>query len=840
MSVSGSVMTAQAAGPGEGELHQHLVRLPGTDWNMWRTVVVRGAGFPAAIMEDLAANRAAAAADRYLAQRARAVEMSDAALRRKGAELQGSFRSRSQLSSIRAAIEAGKAGELADSDAAEAAAAFAEAFRFRQEFLSAFRADEEAVSERLVELCHDSLFHEAMLWQNLASTRRVCHDLRLEARGVRRRASLRHIAMRAQRYCLKNDSIGFFGPVGWATIQESGNRIQVDPGAALIAHRQVFFEGWTIDILASCLDSEELRPWVAPRIKAGVWIHESRAYRPQRKEHHLTEAETVVLARCDGMTTAREIAQALIARRSAGLLNEQEVFNVLEKLVAAGVIAWRLEVASQQYPECELEERLARIGDAGLRERCRASLSELLSARDRVAAAAGNHAGLDPALSALDATFTRLTNQPSSRRGGQAYAGRTLVYEDCRRDGEIHIGTSFLEDLAQPLGIVFDASRWGVAEIGRVMKAQLRKCLAELRERKAGEIDCHTFSEYVMSTVWNPEKPCTLFEPAIERFREVWDCVLGGPVQSSEGRVAFPVEEVRARASMMFPARDAGWSLARYISPDLMIAASSVEAIRQGDYAGVLGEVHCGNSMATFLYQHHEPQHLLDATEADTRNETVVIRQRPKAIWIARTNNVFVLPHHWRYLYGEDPASDPPCRTLPAGMLVVNGTEDSVRVRARDGSIEFDALELFGGLLVDEASHMMGEFRTRLPRMPRMTLGKLVMARERWNLTPADMPFLSQSDSEQQFLDIRLWARALGMPRRVFVSSPNERKPWFLDFDSPVSITIFVALMKKLPAEANVAVSEMLPDLNDLWLVDRNGRRYTSELRMVARPAAVR
>jgi hypothetical protein len=118
-----------------------------------------------------------------------------------------------------------------------------------------------------------------------------------------------------------------------------------------------------------------------------------------------------------------------------------------------------------------------------------------------------------------------------------------------------------------------------------------------------------------------------------------------------------------------------------------------------------------------------------------------------------------------------------------------------------------------------------------------MSLGNLVIVRERWNVSPKDMPFLGQKEPAQQFLGIRRWRQAHGMPQRVFVKSPAERKPWYLDFDSPILTAIFVSWIRQLPEEAQVSLAEMFPDLNELWLVDRQGQHFTSELRLVARAA---
>jgi hypothetical protein len=73
------------------------------------------------------------------------------------------------------------------------------------------------------------------------------------------------------------------------------------------------------------------------------------------------------------------------------------------------------------------------------------------------------------------------------------------------------------------------------------------------------------------------------------------------------------------------------------------------------------------------------------------------------------------------------------------------------------------------------------------------------------------------------------------MPRRVFVRMPDERKPTYLDVDSPVLTRIFCRQVRRRAetAELLVAVSEMLPQPEHCWL-DLDGERYTSELRLAA------
>jgi hypothetical protein len=63
------------------------------------------------------------------------------------------------------------------------------------------------------------------------------------------------------------------------------------------------------------------------------------------------------------------------------------------------------------------------------------------------------------------------------------------------------------------------------------------------------------------------------------------------------------------------------------------------------------------------------------------------------------------------------------------------------------------------------------------------------------------------------------------------VKTPEETKPAYVDFESPVFVDL---LAKYLRGASAATISEMLPDLEAAWLVDAAGERYTCELRIVA------
>src|SRR5580658_8818025 len=157
---------------------RHRVRLPGTAWSVWRDVCVRSAGFPADMV--------LAICDEPLARSA----------------------------------------DLAGTNAAE-----------RPAYDKVYADAAGRLSRAIADTDADLVFQEAITWQNpgLAQFLRD-HDA---GPGAARRSAQRQrelvIANYLQRYCLKNDTIGFFGPVGWASVRHDRRGLVVVPGEQLIA-----------------------------------------------------------------------------------------------------------------------------------------------------------------------------------------------------------------------------------------------------------------------------------------------------------------------------------------------------------------------------------------------------------------------------------------------------------------------------------------------------------------------------------------------------------------------------------------------------------------------------
>ncbi len=150
----------------------------------------------------------------------------------------------------------------------------------------------------------------------------------------------------------------------------------------------------------------------------------------------------------------------------------------------------------EAHPERGLADRLAGIAEPRVRAAAEGPLTELVAARDAVAAASGSAEQVLAATAALSELFARHTGQAGTRRSGSSYAGRTLVYQDTVRD-------------------VRDRGRRGGA--GRAGRAAGRRAgqraLAAAPDRRAGTGRC--------SPSCSPPKPRAPANPSC-RWRACW------------------------------------------------------------------------------------------------------------------------------------------------------------------------------------------------------------------------------------------------------------------------------------------------------------------------------
>ena len=282
---------ASEAWPAAGAWHR--VRLPGTVWSVWRDMCVRGAGFPADMM--------LAICDEPLAR---------------SADLAG----------------ADPAGRLAyDKVYADAVG---------------------RLSHAIAGIHADPRFQEAITWQN-PGLAQFLHDHDAGPDAPRRSSQRQRelvIASYLQRYCLKNDTIGFYGPVGWASAGHDGPGLVVVPGEQLLARRTTYFEVWAIDKVAAEIARQgRALGWLRPRRTRSVFLAGNVLHRPHRHSVTLTDAELRILQACDGRRTIGEVIEAAGTPQARSLLT---------RLAELGALRIDLEGPMHARPERMLRDKL--------------------------------------------------------------------------------------------------------------------------------------------------------------------------------------------------------------------------------------------------------------------------------------------------------------------------------------------------------------------------------------------------------------------------------------------------------------------------------------------------
>src|SRR5207244_6364018 len=84
-----------------------------------------------------------------------------------------------------------------------------------------------------------------------------------------------------QRYCAKNDTVGFFGPVGWASFSDGAEAMEVAPHRPLLAQRKTYLEFWMVDALAAKIaEDAEVRKLLSPRLHPAVRLEGRTLHHP--------------------------------------------------------------------------------------------------------------------------------------------------------------------------------------------------------------------------------------------------------------------------------------------------------------------------------------------------------------------------------------------------------------------------------------------------------------------------------------------------------------------------------------------------------------------------------
>lgn len=665
----------------------------------------------------------------------------------------------------------------------------------------------DAGEAALWDVATDPRFREAVTWQNRPAVANGLDSLLRRPRGARD-AKARHyqvlVVKYLQRYCAKNDTIGFFGPVGWAT---AGGQPRFAAGPALVDARATFFEPWAVLAVARAAGNEHALD--APVRLPGHLRLEGAAVRGPDSLIPLGDDELRVVRVADGRS-AGMLLLALGDDLRSGPEARARWRRVLDRLVADGILRWELPVALSLAPERSVRA----VGRA-------AGLDALCERRDAVARAAGDPAALGAALRALETEFEARTGASAWRSPGRTYAGRGLVFEECRRSIALDLGQAPLQQVAPALWVLLRVARWYTFSIAR----DLARSLLHEHQRLGGAVPLHVFWRRT-EHLFDMEVPPAVATVAAA-LRAQWSALWARAEIRPDGQ-HLAVEAAEDFVAHNLDAPCPGWPGARHHAPDLMWDAPTPEALLAGEGTPVLAELHPGVTPFTTL----SVLSLCPVREALVAEWAADFPEPlaspvPWEDFARSTQDARLAKRHWHLDLGTAFVSDRPAdQVLRAADFDVVRRGGQLRAVHRQGGPELDLFQVFERRIKLRAAvgfSLAGEADAG----PRRYLGPLLVARAHWRVEA--LPFLdAKADRPAR---VRAWRDALGLPERIFVRSPSEVKPVYVDLASPVSVEMLVRLARRAPY---LSISEMFPSPEGLWLRDGAGRAYTSELRFIA------
>jgi hypothetical protein len=663
--------------------------------------------------------------------------------------------------------------------------------------------------------------------QNLLKDSAVVAEDALPPRNNRAAGRERHLLLYLQRVAAKNDTFSDFGPSAWGKIEKANRRIAFSSDPAESA-REVFLERWTAHALAAALNVDPAaRLELSPRLHPNVRVEDDNFISTESGEEISVDAEAkVAIERCDGKTPAHSLGidPAL-----------------LDDLARRNILRWEVEVpALEPYAFDVLVSDVAVWRKSPTREKWLALLHPL--------------AGLCQQFARTDQVESRNEIMQQARHclhelGAVTQSSRRFLYnaanpigEACTREHAFTITEEMLDEVVREAEPWIDLWRDSYAFIANRVGAGLRG-LFQTAAIENGAVSLPAFLQHCET------QKMSLTAHGLVAMAHIAFLELKHAFQSLFTHRADAAEWSLSADDCHFVRRNFEYShFDEYTFPsaDLQISAASVEHANDGEYEWVLAELHPPIAML-----HHcmywgcpEKPAFARALASTTCGRPNFFYGFAPADFTAHTTvrqfdvipelSYFVAPRRGKSEWQSIPAAET--------EVFINEENGDVALR-KHGSHEY--LGSFSRYWIIPLGFHPFYFG-RTPHMPRLRCGKVIVQRESWTVTAAELSSGKFTGvSRDLVIAIERLRAARGLPRFVYIR-PTEQalrrsgaegrdkdtKPVFIDLESYLFIEIFHRWLMKA---GEIEVTEMLPDPNHLLWQGADGRR-TFELRTLIVP----
>jgi Lantibiotic dehydratase, N terminus len=648
----------------------------------------------------------------------------------------------------------------------------------------------------------------------------------LPPRNSRVRERERHLLLYLQRIAAKNDTFSEFGPSAWGSTRsgEPTLRFESQPG---IYRRDVFLELWTAHALAAAInaDNETFLHRCARLNPNGILIGHRLLFVDSGETVDLTAAEFKIVTRCDGRTPMVKLIELADAKLDSirGLLDKRILITALEvpALEPSAFQILRDDVAA--WPQGPARQRWLPIADSLIK--CAADLAKASDAAQR--------------LKILSAARSQLSQLGAERKPGQRslYAAVNPIAEECFRDCKFEISEAMLNEVVDDAEPWIDFWRDNYAFVASRVAAGLRSLLEKVGKN-------------------------ALPLPAFLRACDTAKLPLTGPGLVGLAVMAFQEVKAAFRERLKPHAHLTDYELTTadchvvrdnfsyqefdeftFPSADFQLAANSQDAILRGEYRWVVSELHPAAATLHHCMYWSCPDHaaLSRALELNTLGKPFFHFGFFAADFTAHTTvRIFdALPQ--QAIFASPQRGNPHWRSVPpAHAEVYIDEQGDVALRANG-----QYLGSFARNWIIPLGFHPFQF-SLAPHTPRLHCGRAIVQRRTWTISAEEIGGGNFSGlSPGLVLAIERLRAAKDLPRFVYIR-PTEQalrrsgaegrdkdtKPVFIDLESYLFLEIFHRWLSK---SGELEITEMLPTPDDLWWREADGRR-TFELRTLMVP----
>lgn len=664
--------------------------------------------------------------------------------------------------------------------------------------LEVFERESQAIEQVLIDIASIDAFQEAVFLNSPLALAAIRRFLAQKERDSNRRLIWRYL----QRFCAKNDTASFYGPINYASLKPKiDESLFLHPrGDGRAAQRQVRMSYWAAQAMVDAWAHD-------PALE-----HELRLYRNARLqipqyENKLDPIDYQLLALADGRHTLKSIAEMVSESW------EQMMMHIAQLVELGALHCGLLLPVYCRDPLVALDDLLKTMPISAVTTRASTQIQYWRKWLTRFEQASLTEREI--LLSEGEEYFTKLTNQLGHRHAGQYEVDRMIFIEEATGNlGDFHIGGLLAQRLSEQLPLVLDLL---ANQAIMTCQHERRHIIEQLKMNSESSISIMSLPEIII--------------PVNDEFERLWSALIK---DTRMPMVAFTRNDLK-QAGLLREDLDK-WPL--YCAPDIMIMAKNVEAIEQGNFTFVLAEVHhiLPPTQLPFLTFHPKAYEMETAVLQKIR--TLVAPAQPALTSIERENKaVNLVPLDHTLICLDWLRCEPGAVSVALADLVSGLSEHKdLQLRATGEGIplalfpEYLEAKPSPGLLRPWAIPAMDKRAISLgPHTPRIVVENVIYQRERWDFHARDLALPpAPANSFAEFLALWRWKTLHGMPDQVFVGLSGEAKPALLDF---LGISSCQAYLHDKRRAKEAAFTEILPTPDSLWL-EINQELYTCELRM--------